>query len=156
MVIRRDGGQTRVGLAGERELQRESEVLGSGGIAAGGEQRRVLLPVEIEAHGEQPAHGVVGREGELEGCIAAAGVAAHRGDVAGDGGLAAQREVEAQVEVVVEAVVVFLLAAGGGALLVLLAVGRLALRPFVLGGVPAEELHIVDLVAHADDPVVGA
>ena len=66
-------------LPRQRELEVESEVVSDGGIAAGGEQRGILLHVVIEAHSDEFGEGVVSKERELEGGIAAGGCTGERG-----------------------------------------------------------------------------
>ncbi len=87
---------------GERQFERQPEIARGNGIAVGRQQRRVGLPVVIEAHGEQARHGIIGGQGELEGSVAAACHAGHRSDVATDGCLLGIRDVAAHVERLVE------------------------------------------------------
>lgn len=89
-------------LSRQRELDAQAEVLRGSGVAAAGEQGRIGLPVVVEAHGEHTTERIVGRETQLQGIVAAAGTADHRGDVADDGSLTTETEVEAHVEVVVD------------------------------------------------------
>ena len=72
-----------------------------GGIAAGGEKRRVGLTVVVEAHRELARERVVGHETQFESCVTAAGSTGERGNVAGDGRLSAIAQVETHVEIVV-------------------------------------------------------
>ena len=77
--------------------------MGGGGIARRGEQRGVGLGVEVGREGEEAREGVVGHEGELEGAVATGGIGGAGGDVARDGGLTAEGDVETQVQVVIDA-----------------------------------------------------
>ena len=77
--------------------------MGGGGIARRGEQRRVGLGIVVGGEGEEAREGVVGHEGELEGGVTTGSSGDARGDVARDGGLTAQRDVETQVQVVIDA-----------------------------------------------------
>ena len=88
--------------SGQRELQAEAEILSSGRITARRQQRRIGLSVVVKAHGQQTRQGVIGRERQLEGRIAAAGRTRHRGYVTADGGLLAVRQIETQIERSVE------------------------------------------------------
>ena len=73
-------------------------------IAAARKQWRVRLTIIVETHREQLAERVICRETQLQGIVATARTAYHRGDVSHDGCLLAEAEVEAQVEVVVGAI----------------------------------------------------
>ena len=88
-------------LSRQRKLDTQTEVLRGGGITAAREQRSVGLTVVVEAHGEEPVEGVIGREAQLERLVSAAGTAHHRGYVAHDGSLTAEAEIKTQVEVLV-------------------------------------------------------
>ena len=117
----------------ERELERHAEVVGRGGVRRGRHDGDVGLMVKVGVQGEHTREGVVGREGDLQCLVAAGGLGAQGLDVAAQGALVAPREVATQVEVVAHTA----LAARGGALAY------------------AEELHVDQLVAHAEDDVVG-
>ena len=75
--------------------------MGGGGIARRGEQRGVSLGVVVGCEGKEAREGVVGHKGEFEGAVAAGGIGGAGGDVARDGGLTAEGDVETQVQVVV-------------------------------------------------------
>ena len=93
-------------LARQGEFHVEAEVLSDGGVGRRGEQRVVALEIVVERESDVAAHGVVGSEGGFDGAVAAGGLGERRLDVARDSVLIAEREVEAQVEVVGERVAV--------------------------------------------------
>lgn len=135
-------------LPRQRELEVESEVVSDGGIAAGGEQRGILLHVVIEAHSDEFGEGVVSKERELEGGIAAGGCTGERGYVTTDGCLLAIRQVEAQVEVMIEIVLTSRI---GGLVVV---VTTLATFHLTMVDAESEETEVVDAIAQSDDPVL--
>ena len=138
-------------LSRQRELHRDAEVLCGGGIAAAGEQGRVGLAVVVGGEGEIAREGVGGSERNLQCRVAAAGRGDASGDVARDGGLLAQRDVEARVQVVVHAAAV-----AGLLLLVVVVVLTALLRALhtAVAGARAEEVEVGELIGKADDPVL--
>ena len=91
-------------LPRQRELDAQTKVLRRRRIAAARKHWRVRLTIIVETHREQLAERVICRETQLQGIVATARTAHHRGDVSHDGCLLAEAEVEAQVEVVVGAI----------------------------------------------------
>ena len=107
--------------------------MGGGGVRRGGYYGNVGLVVVVGVEGEHAREGVVGREGDLQGLVAAGGLRGDVLDVAAQGTLVAPREVGTQVEVVAHAATAT-------------ACGALAY---------AEELHVGHLVAYTEDDIVG-
>lgn len=90
-------------LPRQRELDAEAEVLGGCRITARSQQWGVGLAVEIEAHGHQFGEGILSRERQLEGGVAAGCRRRHCGYVAGYRRLLAIAHVESEVETVISA-----------------------------------------------------
>ena len=107
--------------------------MGGGGVRRGGHDGNVGLVVVVGVQREHAREGVVGREGDLQGLVAAGSLGGDSLNVAAQGTLVAPREVGTQVEVIAHAAT----ATTAGALAY------------------AEELHVGHLVAHAQDDIVG-
>ena len=137
-------------LSGQRELDAQAEILRRRRITAARKQRCVRLTVIIETHRKQLAECIVGREAQLQGIVATARTACHRGDVAHNRRLLAETEVETQVQVVVGAIrTIAARRRTVRRVLVVSAIALLALRLHDLAlGATAEEVEVVDAVAH--------
>ena len=70
-------------------------------ITAAGQEWRIRLRVVISRQGEQSREGVISHEGELESRISTRSRRGSRSDVTRNGCLLAERNVEAQIQVVV-------------------------------------------------------
>ena len=80
-------------LSRQRELDAQTEILRGGRITAARQERRIGLAIIVETHGEHLAQGIISREAQLHGIVAAAGAARHRGYITDDGCLLAETEV---------------------------------------------------------------
>lgn len=98
-------------LSCQRELDAQTEILRGGRITAARQERGIGLAIIVETHGEHLAQGIISREAQLQGIVAAAGAARHRGYITDDGCLLAETEVETQVQVVIRTVVLGLILA---------------------------------------------
>ena len=78
-----------------------------GGISVGREQRLVALTVVIEAQRDVTAHRVVRAERGFDGFVAACSFRQRSLDVARNGVLITEREVETQVQVVADDAAIF-------------------------------------------------
>ena len=141
-------------LPRETQLNIEAEVVGRGRITARRKERRIGLHIVVEAHRDQTREGVVGGERELERRVATRSRGSHRGDVARDGCLLAEREVEAQVQVAVHTTTSSLTAVVLTILTSLLLAVALLLGLQLFAAARTEEVKVVDLIAEPEHPVL--
>ena len=134
----------------QRELDAQAEILRGRRITAARQERRIGLAIIVETHGEHLAQGIISRETQLQGIVAAAGAARHRGYITDDGCLLAETEVETQVQVVIRTIVPGLILALASVSAVLLGT-RSSLHLVCLWS--TEEIEIVDAIAHTYHPV---
>ena len=80
------------------ELEVDAEVLRACGVRRGCEERAVHLTVVVQREGEVLGDGIIGSETCLHHLVAACGLRGEGEDVALDGALVAERDVEAEVE----------------------------------------------------------
>ena len=62
----------------QRELDAQAEILRGRRITAARQERRIGLAIIVETHGKHLAQGIISRETQLQGIVAAAGAARHR------------------------------------------------------------------------------
>ena len=139
-------------LSCQTELDAQSEVLCGCRIAAGREQGRVGLSVEVKAHGEQLGECIVCHKRELESCVAAAGRGGDGGNIPQQTGLLAIGEIQTQVQVMIDA--------PACAAIVVTLIIAIPIISFVLAGyaftgatASSEEIEIIDAVAQTEGPV---
>ena len=131
-------------LSVEHKLQADAEVLRCDRVGRRGEQRLVHLSVVVARQCEELAQCVIGREGHLYSLVTTCGLRELGQDVAVEGTLIAEGNVQTQVEVVGKALAI------GGRLL--LRTRTLTLRSHrFLGG---KEVEVRNFVTQSDDKVI--